>query len=79
MLSSHLSLSKASFSPFILLLSLALAAILLFLRTAGEGGRVAFFLPPRPFFFTGAAEGEEAEEGSEESRGSWKDIACFCE
>lgn len=45
---TSLSLSKASFSPFILLLSLALAANLLFFMTEGDVGRslTTFFLRP---------------------------------
>ena len=45
---TSLSLSKASLSPFIRLLSRALAATRRFFRTVGDGGRVDFLRPPRP-------------------------------
>ena len=54
---TSLSRSKASFRPFILLRSRALAATRRFRNTVGDGGRVDFFRPPRPFFFTGGGGG----------------------
>merc|ERR1712242_433420 len=46
---TSLSLSKASLSPFILFLSLALAASRRCLSMVGDGGCRFFFLPPLPF------------------------------
>ena len=48
---TSLSLSKASFRPFILFLSLALAMLRRCFMMVGVGGCKFFFRPPFPFFF----------------------------
>ena len=58
---TSLSRSKASLSPFILFLSLALAMFLRCFMMTGVGGCRFFFLPPFPFFLLPGLEEEEKD------------------